>query len=195
METVPAPCQKATRHKLLWLAGTRGTAQPAVPGCPRLWLSPTGCTSPPPPCPSPHISCLRPFCLSPHPWSEGSFLCQGEYPLSHQAVPRLELAGLQKAYQGKHLLHAAQGTSPASTAALQVPEPRVLEGCAPAQQFLAGMKEGIFGPQAESGHAFLLLPQSASSQFTLMLGVMWALCHQEKLWDHGDGGRSNSCRK
>lgn len=33
METAPAPCQKAIRHRLLWLTGARGIARPAVPGC------------------------------------------------------------------------------------------------------------------------------------------------------------------
>lgn len=197
METAPVSCQKATRHRLLWLAGTRGIAQLAVPGCPRLWWlwpSPSGCMSPPPPCPSPHISCLRSFCLSPHTWREVSFLCQGEHRLSYQAVPRLKL-GPSRAAKG---LPWETSPSQSSPAALQVPQPRVLQGCASAQ-FLAGMKEGIFGLEWNQGILSSSCPKvrhhMAGKEFTLMLGVMWAPCHQGKLWDRGDEGCSNSCRK
>lgn len=102
--------------------------------------------------------------------------------------------------RGRPLLRGAGGSSQASSAALQLPQPKILQGCAETQQSMARMKEGSFGQRVETRACSPRLAPKvhhcmAGEPLSVTLAVIWAPCHQGQHWDHGDGGCSNSCRK
>lgn len=102
-------------------------------------------------------------------------------------------AGLQKAYHGKPLLH-----NPAQQHC-RFHSPGFCKVVPQHSSSWQGWKKGSLALEWNQGILSSSCPKArhhmAGKEFTLMLGVMWAPCHQGKLWDRGDEGCSNSCRK
>lgn len=150
MGTTPTPCQKAAGtgcSGLQALGPLHSQMSQAVPGCGGCGQAPVGTCSH-------HLpALLHTFPVSGHsvshhtPGARCLSFARANILCPTRLCPgwKWGQTGLQKAYQGKTLLHGAECASQTSLAALQVPQPRVLQGCTSAQHFPAGMKEGIFG--------------------------------------------------
>jgi len=199
METAPAPHQKAGRHGLLWLTGLWGTAQPAAPGC-QGWgghgqaqagASPHHLPAFLLACPilchsasqqTPGVGCVF---FGGAIASPALSACVKVKAGAKQSWRRLTEENLSFTGQ-KALLKPAQQCC-------RFHSPEFCKAAPRRSGLWQGWKKGALARVWE------LAPEvrhhMAGEALALMLGVIRAPRHQGRLWDRGDGGCSNSCRK